>query len=73
MEEFLINIAEIVEVESVSPHDVLSSFEMWDSLTILSIIALVDGEYSVSLTNSDVEEAVTVESLYRLVLTKQNV
>lgn len=72
MEDFLEQIAEIMEVDSVNPSDELTSFEAWDSLTMLSIIALADDEYKVSLTNSEIADAKTIEGLSNLILSKQN-
>lgn len=72
MEDFLEQIAEIMEVDSVNPSDELTSFEAWDSLTMLSIIALADDEYKVSLTNSEIADAKTIDGLSNLILSKQN-
>ncbi|WP_316802127.1 acyl carrier protein [Pedobacter nototheniae] len=72
MEEFLEQLAEIMEVDSVKPSDELTSFEAWDSLTTLSIIALVDDEYQVSITNGEIIEAKTIGGLHNLILNKQN-
>ncbi|AZA99824.1 acyl carrier protein [Chryseobacterium joostei] len=72
MEDFLEQIAEIMEVDSVNPSDELNSFEAWDSLTMLSIIALADDEYKVSLTNSEIADAKTIDGLSNLILSKQN-
>ena len=47
MEEFLEKLAEILEEESVNATDELTSFEAWDSLAILAIIALSDEKYNV--------------------------
>ena len=39
-EKFLVDLAEILEEETVKESDVLADFEAWDSLSILSISAL---------------------------------
>ncbi|MDH1882707.1 phosphopantetheine-binding protein [Empedobacter falsenii] len=72
MEDFLEQMAEIMEVDTVNPSDELTSFEAWDSLTTLSIIALADDEFSVSLTNAEIAEANTIEGLHQLILSKKN-
>jgi acyl carrier protein len=72
MENFLIQMAEIMEVDNLNATDVLSSFEAWDSLTTLSIIALSDSEYNVSLTNLEIANSITIEGLYKLILSKQD-
>lgn len=72
MNDFLEQMAEIMEVDVVHADDVLTSFDAWDSLTTLSIIALADDEFQVSLTNNEIVEANTIEGLYNLILSKKN-
>ena len=72
MEDFLEQMAEIMEVDTVNPSDELTSFEAWDSLTTLSIIALADDDFQVSLTNAEIKKKKTIEGLHQLILSKQN-
>ena len=71
MEDFEILIAEILEVESVNESDTFNSFEAWDSLTILSIIALCDESYGVQLAADEIEDSGSVIGLKQLILSKQ--
>ncbi|RDY57582.1 phosphopantetheine-binding protein [Flagellimonas nanhaiensis] len=66
MEEFKNSIAEILEVDSVSLSDELESFDAWDSLAVLSIIALFDTTYNVALTAEDINNAKTISGLQEL-------
>lgn len=66
MENFLEQMAELFEVDSVNLQDEITSFEEWDSLTGLSIIALADDEYNISITVNQILEAKTIEGLYIL-------
>ena len=72
MEKYLEEMIEIMEVDSLNPADKLASFEVWDSLTTLSIIAMADEEFQVSLTNKEIFEAETVAGLYDLIMAKKN-
>lgn len=67
MENFESLIAEILEVESVNEKDRLQSFECWDSLTLLSIIAFSDQNYGVNLSANDVINAETLGGLKELI------
>jgi acyl carrier protein len=67
MENFDSLIAEILEVDSINADDQLTSYECWDSLTLLSIIALTDQHYGVNLTANDVISAITVGGLKELI------
>lgn len=42
----------------------------WSSLTALSIIAMVDEEYDVTLKGDDIRNAVTIEDLFNTVKSK---
>ena len=70
MENFESAISEILEVDSVEMNDDLESFDEWDSLTILSIIALCDSEYQVELTKDEIENSETIGGLMELVKSK---
>jgi acyl carrier protein len=70
MEKFNEDIAEILEVDIVNSEDKLASFECWDSLTILSIIALTDQKYNVNLSAADVIGAKTIGKLKKLIKSK---
>jgi acyl carrier protein len=70
MEKFENGIAELLEVDSVNESDKLEDFEVWDSLTVLSIIAFIDENYSVSIFANELAEAKTVGGLKNLVQAK---
>jgi acyl carrier protein len=70
MENFDTLMAEILEVESINAEDQLTSFECWDSLTLLSIIALSDQNFGVSLSANDVIAANTIGGLKELIKEK---
>ena len=63
MENFDVEIAEILEVDSVNMNDKLNEFDSWDSLTILSIIAFASESYQIILSASDINVAGTVGGL----------
>ena len=67
MNEFLKKIAEILEVESVSDTDDLRAFPQWDSLAVLSVIAMLDANYGVNLRAADLQEASSVGALWEKV------
>ena len=67
MENFEEQIAEILEVDSVEMSEELESFEAWDSLAVLSIIALCDDEYGVVLSADEVSSSDTIGGLKNLI------
>lgn len=71
MDEFLAEMAEILEEDQVSADDELQDFESWDSLAALSVLALADSEFGVTLTAQEANGASTVGDLYQLILAKK--
>lgn len=67
MENFLEKLADIFDVDEVKENDVLSDFDEYDSLSILTIISYVGSTYNKTLTAKDVRNAVTASDLYKLV------
>jgi acyl carrier protein len=72
MDRFKSEIAEILEVDNVELNDELSSFECWDSLTILSIIALAGENYNVTLSAAEINKSNTVGGLEELIKSKMS-
>jgi acyl carrier protein len=71
MEEFLKKMAAVLEEKAVQETDELKSFPAWDSLSVLSSIAMIDSDYGLSLHASEVQAAATVGDLWRVVETKK--
>lgn len=71
-EKFLETIKEALEVEDVEVNfsDVLADFDSWDSISRLSLIALLDENFEVEVADAEFEETETVEDLYNLVKSK---
>ncbi len=67
-EQLLDKLAEILEVEQVSLNDELDSYDEWDSLTALSIIALADSDYDKKLTNDIIKKFKTINDLVSFIL-----
>ena len=63
MEDFLVKLAEILEVDEVKTTDVLNDFENWDSLTVLSVLATLDSVYGINLTAGDLRKMTTAGEL----------
>lgn len=68
--QFLADLANILEEEVVNETNVLNSFEAWDSLSILSIIAYAQEHYKIQLKNSEIRNMRTVSDLIQLIESK---
>jgi acyl carrier protein len=63
MHDIYSKLAQILEVERVERTDVLSEFEYWDSLTVLSVLAMLDAEYGINLTAAELRRMKTAGDL----------
>lgn len=71
MNEFLEKIAEILEEKDIGEADDLKSFPQWDSLSVLSVIAMLDANYGVNLRGADFESISTIGDLWNLVQSRK--
>ena len=73
MDEFCEQMAVILDAVTVGESDVLADFEVWDSLAVLSTLALLDSNYGVNLTATDLKGVRTVGDLWKLAEAKKKV
>jgi acyl carrier protein len=71
MTDFLKQLATILEVEEVKDNDELKAFPQWDSLSVLSVIAMLDANYGVNLQAADFGPVKTAADLWNVVQSKK--
>jgi acyl carrier protein len=71
MNEFLKKIASILEVDDVKETDEFKAFPQWDSLSVLSVIAMLDASYGVNLRAADFGPVKNVGDLWNLVQSRK--
>lgn len=54
----------------IAESTIFRDLDEWDSLTALSLIAMVDDEYSIKLTGDDIKSSVTIKDLFEKVSSK---
>jgi acyl carrier protein len=54
----------------ITAETIFRDLDEWDSLTALSLIAMVDDEYSVKLTGEDIKTAVTLADIFEKIKSK---
>lgn len=72
MNDFFAKIAAILEVDSLQESDSFKAFPQWDSLAVLSVIAMLDADYQVNLKAADFQQAKTVGELWALVQSRKS-
>ena len=70
LKEFIENFAEQfddTEAVQFKPDTVFKDLDEWSSLIALSVIAMIDEEYEVTVKGDDIKNANTVEDLFNVV------
>lgn len=70
IKEFISNFAEQfddLDASVFTPETEFKALEDWNSLVALSVIAMIDEEYDVTLKGNDITGAKTIEDLYNTV------
>lgn len=73
LKEFIENFAaqfDETDASAFTGTTVFKELEEWSSLIALSIIAMVDEEYDVTLKGDDIKTPQTIEDLFKLVQSK---
>ena len=73
LDEFFELFCEELDDTDLSVLSILTDFkniDVWDSLTALSIISMIDEEFEILLTGNDMLNSTTIEDLYTLVESK---
>tara|TARA_B110000208_G_C11667680_1_gene394015 strand:- start:586 stop:816 length:231 start_codon:yes stop_codon:yes gene_type:complete len=75
MKDFLNLIAEdvfedIARIE-ITKDSVFTDFDEWDSLTALSLIAMIDQEYNVKITGDEINSSKTLNDIFEIVNKKK--
>ena len=58
------------DVSEIKAETVFKELDEWSSLIALSVIAMVDEEYEVTLKGEDIRKSTTVEDLFNTVKAK---
>ena len=73
IKEFIQNFADQfdeTDINEFTPETVFHDLEEYSSLVALSIIAMINEEYDVTLKGNDMSAAVTIEDLFNIVKSK---
>lgn len=55
------------EADALTPETEFKQVEGWNSLVALSVIAMIDEEYDVTVKGNDITGSVTIQDLYNIV------
>lgn len=68
MEQFIEKMVDILDSEEeINMDTVLNDLEEWDSLSLVSFMAMANADYGKKVVPADVKAAETIKDLYELV------
>lgn len=73
LKDFIENFAQLfddTDASEIQAETVFKELDEWSSLIALSVIAMVDEEYEVTLKGEDIRNSATVEDLFNVVKAK---
>lgn len=56
--------------KNLKPNDSFRSLDNWDSLSEMSIIAMIDQEFNLTIKTSDMNSLITIQQLYDYIQSK---
>lgn len=68
MEELLDQLADIIEVESIDVNKKFTDYDEWDSLCSLSVIAMLDARYRITMNNKELLAFPSIEEFCKAVI-----
>lgn len=74
LQDFIVNFAaqfDETEQSQLKPETIFHDLDEWSSLVALSVIAMVDEEYDVTLKGDDLNKSKTIEDLFNVVKNKK--
>lgn len=70
MEELVSKLAELLEVDNLDVSKKFSDYEEWDSLTGLSLIAMLDSDYNITMNGKEVSAFDSISAFCKEVLSR---
>lgn len=58
---------EIFEIDEINPDILLRELELWDSLSVISLLAVLDESYGINIEATEIADLVTVADLFSFV------
>ena len=70
MNEFILKLEDLFEMQSgsVLPSDLFRDYESWDSLALLSLMAMLEDEYGKTIPREVFEKLNTIEDLHNYII-----
>lgn len=70
MEQLIEKLKEILEIEEIDMSAKFADYEEWDSLSALSVIAMLNSDYHIQMKNADIQKYNNIGDFCKSVLEK---
>jgi acyl carrier protein len=70
MEDLISQLEEILEVEHIDISKKFVDFEEWDSLTSLSVIAMLDSNYKITISRQELLDFPSIDAFCQAILSR---
>ncbi len=67
MEILTDQILDIFEIDAIDENGVLRDLELWDSLSVISLLAVLDESYGINIEATELVDVITFADLFRFV------
>ena len=67
MEILIEGMLEIFEVDEINPAIILRELELWDSLSVISLLAVLDESYGINIEATEIVDLITAADLFAFV------
>ena len=67
MEILIEGMLEIFEVDEINPEIILRELDLWDSLSVISLLAVLDESYGINVEATEIVDLLTVADLFAFV------
>lgn len=71
MEELIQKLADILEVENLDVTKRFKDYDEWDSLTSLSVMAILDSDYHIAMNSKEIASFDSIGSFCKEVLSRK--
>ena len=67
MEILIEEMLEIFEIDEINSEIVLRELELWDSLSVISLLAVLDESYGINIEATEIADVITAADLFAFV------
>jgi len=69
MEKFVEELKEILEIDNLDVSLSLSDYDEWDSLAVLSVLAILDSDYHINISKKELDNFPSIAEFIKYVET----